>query len=59
MRRIDLTSAGFLLLEKRETPMHVGGINLFSYPQDGDPETFIAGMIEQLRSTDVLMKYLR
>ena len=51
MRRIDLTSAGFLLLEKRETPMHVGGINLFSYPQDGDPEVFLAGMIEQLRST--------
>ena len=51
MRRIDLTSAGFLLLEKRETPMHVGGINLFSYPQDSDPEAFLAGMIERLRAT--------
>jgi diacylglycerol O-acyltransferase len=49
MRRLDLTSAGFLLLEKRETPMHVGGINLFSYPDGVDPEQFLANLIQQLR----------
>ena len=51
MRRVDLTSSGFLLLEKRETPMHVGGINLFSYPQGVDREAFLAEILEQLRST--------
>lgn len=50
MRRLDLTSAGFLLLEKRETPMHVGGINLFSYPRGANQEEFIARLIQQLRS---------
>jgi diacylglycerol O-acyltransferase len=38
MRRIDLTSAGFLLLEKRETPMHVGGVNLFTLPEGADEQ---------------------
>jgi diacylglycerol O-acyltransferase len=51
MRRIDLTSAGFLLLEKRETPMHVGGINLFSFPDGAEPQAFLAELIELLRST--------
>jgi diacylglycerol O-acyltransferase len=51
MRRVDLTSSGFLLLEKRETPMHVGGINLFTYPKGADPQRFLADVIEQLQST--------
>ena len=49
MRRLDLTSAGFLLLEKRETPMHVGGVNLFSYPDGVDEQEFITAALEQLR----------
>lgn len=50
MRRIDLASAGFLLLEKRETPMHVGGVNLFTLPEGADEQEFLAVLIEQLRS---------
>jgi diacylglycerol O-acyltransferase len=50
MRRIDLTSAGFLLLEKRETPMHVGGINLFTLPGRRGPEqTFLTNLHAKLR----------
>ncbi|WP_439106737.1 WS/DGAT/MGAT family O-acyltransferase [Congregibacter sp.] len=53
MRRIDLASAGFLLLEKRETPMHVGGINLFTLPEGVDEQAFMASLLTQLReSTD-------
>lgn len=51
MRRLDLTSAGFLLLEKRETPMHVGGINLFSFPEGVDQQAFLAEIIERLRAS--------
>lgn len=51
MRRLDLTSTGFLLLEKRETPMHVGGVNLFSFPDGVNKEAFLADMIERLRTT--------
>ncbi len=50
MRRLDLTSAGFLLLEKRETPMHVGGINLFTLPRGVNEQKFLEDLAEQLRS---------
>jgi len=44
MRRIDLADAGFLLAEKRETPMHVGGVNVLM----GDGSTrFVAETIRR------------
>ncbi|MEM1404717.1 MAG: wax ester/triacylglycerol synthase family O-acyltransferase [Pseudomonadota bacterium] len=49
MRRIDLTSAGFLLLEKRETPMHVGGVHLFTFPKGVDEAQFLASLRAQLQ----------
>ncbi len=52
MRRIDLTSAGFLLAEKRETPMHVGGINLFTLPEGADEHRFLSGLADVLRNAD-------
>jgi diacylglycerol O-acyltransferase len=46
MKRLDLTEAGFLLLEKRETPMHVGGVNLFTLPgRRGDPEAVLKNRV--------------
>ena len=30
MRRMPITDAFFLLAESRRTPMHVGGLNLFT-----------------------------
>ena len=54
MKRLDLTEAGFLLLEKRETPMHVGGVNLFTLPDGADENTFLADVESRLReSTDL------
>jgi len=50
MRRIDLADAGFLLAEKRETPMHVGGINLFTLPRGADEHRFLASLAETLRN---------
>ncbi|MDP5069895.1 MAG: wax ester/triacylglycerol synthase family O-acyltransferase [Congregibacter sp.] len=49
MRRIDLTSAGFLLMEKRETPMHVGGVNLFTLPEGADEQEFLTALRSQLK----------
>lgn len=51
MRRLDLTSTGFILLEKRETPMHVGGINLFTLPDGVDEQEFLARLADQLKET--------
>ena len=42
MRRIELSDAAFLLNERRETPMHAGGINLFTLPEGVDEGPFLA-----------------
>ncbi|MEE4278992.1 MAG: wax ester/triacylglycerol synthase family O-acyltransferase [Halieaceae bacterium] len=54
MKRLDLTEAGFLLLEKRETPMHVGGVNLFTLPEGADEQSFLADVVATLRAADSL-----
>ena len=41
MRRMPITDAFFLLAESRRTPMHVGGLNLFTLPKDVDDTTFL------------------
>ncbi|WOJ96063.1 wax ester/triacylglycerol synthase family O-acyltransferase [Congregibacter brevis] len=56
MRRIDLASAGFLLLEKRETPMHVGGVNLFTLPEGADEQEFLTSLRTQLRENTEFRK---
>jgi diacylglycerol O-acyltransferase len=50
MRRIELTDAGFLLAEKRETPMHVGGINLFTLPDGANEKEFLTEIMAVLRN---------
>jgi len=52
MRRIELADAGFLLAEKRETPMHVGGINLFSLPNGVNEKEFLRDVMTVLRSAE-------
>ncbi|MCB1707994.1 MAG: wax ester/triacylglycerol synthase family O-acyltransferase, partial [Halioglobus sp.] len=44
-----MTDAFFLLSESRRTPMHVGGLNLFTLPRDVDDTTFLANLGEILR----------
>ena len=36
--RLALTDAAWLLIESRERPMHVGGLQLFSRPPDAPGE---------------------
>ena len=38
----------FLWLEKRQQPMHVGGLQLFSFPE-GAPDDYVAQLADQLR----------
>jgi diacylglycerol O-acyltransferase len=49
MRRMPLTDAFFLLGESRRTPMHVGGLNLFTLPKDVDDASFLANLGDILR----------
>jgi len=52
MRRIEITDAGFLLMEKRETPTHVGGINLFTLPEGVNEQKFLADLASVLKNVD-------
>lgn len=49
MRRIPLADAGFLYMEKRQTPMHVGGLYLFSLPENVDETRFLEELEAVLR----------
>jgi diacylglycerol O-acyltransferase len=44
MRRIELADAAFLLAERRETPMHVGGVTLYTLPKGVDAQEFVGGL---------------
>ena len=50
MSRLSLLDANFLMAENRETPMHVGGINLYRYPKGVNKRAFLAGLKEILVS---------
>ena len=52
MKRLSLMDAGFLLAEKRETPMHVAGLHLFTLPTGADEHTFLHALADGLRSAD-------
>ncbi len=49
MRAISLADAGFLMMEKRETPMHVGGLHLFNFPRGVNQRQFLQDALEVLR----------
>jgi diacylglycerol O-acyltransferase len=49
MRRLALTDAFFLMNETRQTPMHVGGVNLFTLPEGADEQEFLTNLGETLR----------
>jgi diacylglycerol O-acyltransferase len=42
MRRIDFMDASFLLMESREAPMHIAGLNLHTFPEGADQQKFMA-----------------
>lgn len=56
MRRIDMMDAAFLYVESRETPMHVGGINLFEFPEGADEQQFMQRLSNAYHSTTELRK---
>ena len=56
MRPIEPMDAAFLLLEKRQTPMHVGGLSLFTLPEGADEQRFMARQLEVLRTAESYRK---
>ncbi len=49
MRKMPLADAFFLLNESSRTPMHVGGLNLYTLPDGVDDASFLAELGEVLR----------
>ncbi|MGO1502534.1 MAG: WS/DGAT/MGAT family O-acyltransferase [Marinobacter sp.] len=48
MKPLNPTDQLFLWLEKRQQPMHVAGLQIFSFPEDA-PDDYVARLAEQLR----------
>lgn len=48
MKSLSPTDQLFLWLEKRQQPMHVAGLQLFSFPEDA-PDDYVAQLAGQLR----------
>ncbi len=52
LKRLSLLDTGFLLAEKRETPMHVAGLHLFTLPRGVDEQKFLHGLADGLRASE-------
>lgn len=46
-RKLSIMDSGWLMMETRETPMHVGGLALFAIPQDA-PADYMEGIYRYL-----------
>ncbi len=55
MKKLSLVDTGFLLTETRETPMHVGGVSLYTLPEGADEREFLHGLADNLRDADQLL----
>jgi diacylglycerol O-acyltransferase len=56
MRRMPVTDAFFLLNETRQTPMHVGGVNLYTLPDGADEHEFLSKLGDLLRQEGAMRR---
>ncbi|MFT3926713.1 MAG: wax ester/triacylglycerol synthase family O-acyltransferase [Myxococcales bacterium] len=49
MKAVEPSDQLFLFIERRQQPMHVGGLQLFSLPEGAGPK-FVLDLVEQLRA---------
>ncbi len=55
MKKLGMVDLGFLAAERREMPMHVGGISLYRLPEGADEQEFLHGLANTLRSANELL----
>ncbi|MFT4714538.1 MAG: diacylglycerol O-acyltransferase [Candidatus Azotimanducaceae bacterium] len=53
-KKLTMIDTSFLLAENRKSPMHVGGLHLFTLPEGADEQKFLHGLAKNLRAVDVL-----
>ncbi len=44
MGRLNFLDSSFLIAENRETPMHTGGVHLYSYPKGVDKSRYLSDL---------------
>ncbi|MEM1155578.1 MAG: wax ester/triacylglycerol synthase family O-acyltransferase, partial [Pseudomonadota bacterium] len=49
MKKLALMDKAFLMVESRETPMHVGGFNLFTLPEGANEQEFLHDLADTMR----------
>src|SRR6476619_919657 len=49
MKAVEPSDQLFLFIERRQQPMHVGGLQLFSLPEGAGPR-FVLDLVEQMRA---------
>lgn len=52
-KKLSLLDAGWLMMETRETPMHVGGLNLFALPENA-PDDYMERLFQSLLDVAVI-----
>lgn len=52
MNRLNLIDSSFLIAESRETPMHTGGVHLYSYPKGVDKRQYLSDLRDIFLITD-------
>ena len=55
MKKLSGVDKGFLLGEKREMPMHVGGVALYTLPAGANEQEFLHDLAANVRDADVLL----
>lgn len=56
MSKLSLIDSGFLTAERRNTPMHIGGVNLFELPEGVRRDAFMRDLLDNLRSSTELQR---
>lgn len=54
MKKLSFLDTVFLLAEQRETPMHVGGFNLFTLPEGVSEQKYLHQLAANLRTSEKL-----
>ncbi|MEH6584298.1 MAG: wax ester/triacylglycerol synthase family O-acyltransferase [Halioglobus sp.] len=55
MKKLSYMDTGFLVSESRETPMHVGGVSLYTLPKGANEQEFLRGLADNLRDLDTFL----
>ncbi len=55
MKQLGVMDKGFLIAERREMPMHVGGLSLYTLPEGVNEQAFLADLAQNMRSADTLL----